>query len=761
MVKKQKTGKERLDKYYHLAKEQGFRARSAFKLIQLNKKFDFLNSARVCIDLCAAPGGWLQVAQKNMPVSSLIIGVDLVPIKPISNVITLVEDITTDKCRASLRKELKTWQADVVLHDGAPNMGQTWIGDAFTQSQLVLSSLKLASEFLRPGGTFVSKVFRSRDYNSLLWVFNQLFRKVSATKPSSSRNVSAEIFVVAQDFIAPARIDPRLFDIKHVFEEVDAPQPTDENSLLLGKQTKARAEGYADGKTLLFDTVSVDDFVTCKEPAEILARINQIKVTPEDEQRYGKFLDTDVRASMEDVRVLGKKELKGLLKFRNKAKKEVIEKEEKSARAQEEDGSGASDHDDEESELDVEDQLDNALRSAKEKEEQRLKKAAKKQREVKMKQKARLGGFTHDEIGAEFDEDYFKQDGLFSLKTLNAATANDDDSEDSDSSADSHPGDEDIDAALEKDLDRIYNEYTARKNKKKQALMEQERTQVEVSLPKGKLTEEDQWFDSELFKGVAAPASTKVAQQAAKRPRDDSDSDGSDDDDDESVSDSDSDSDSDSASDGENYRASYQESKAKAKETKEGFEEVPRELEDPEVKATVIAYAQKMLRKKQRMEMIDAAYNRYAFDDDLSTFPSWFADQEREAMRPIAPVTKAEILEAKRQLIELNARPIKKIAEAKARKQGRLAKKVEKIATKANSVLENEEVSSKEKARMLDNLYKQSAKASIEKRAKKMERMDGKLKKELRGEKRAAKAVKKGKGKPKAKRSKTRHRSRH
>ena len=343
MGKKQekKTAKGRLDKFYWLAKEQGYRSRAAFKLVQLNKKYNFLEKARCCIDLCAAPGGWLQVASKYMPANSLIVGVDLVPIKPIPRTITFAEDINSYKCRDQLRQIMKDWKADIVIHDGAPNVGTAWVQDAYAQSELTLQSLRLAVEFLTAGGTFVTKVFRSKDYNNLLWVFNQLFKKVEATKPSSSRNVSAEIFVVCQGYKAPARIDPKFLDPHHVFKELDPAALADADqqagvplslkgtsagnahaNVFEPKKIRRNREGYADGDYTLFHSLDAIDFIKGQDVIGMLGSYNEISFKTDESKKLLDLPDTtdEMRENCSDLKVLGKKDFRNLMNWRKEVR---------------------------------------------------------------------------------------------------------------------------------------------------------------------------------------------------------------------------------------------------------------------------------------------------------------------------------------------------------------------------------------------------------------------------------------------------------
>lgn len=270
--------------------------------------------------------------------------------------ITFASDITTPHCRNLIRNELKNWKADVILHDGAPNVGTAWIQDAFCQSELVLMSLRLAVEFLTKGGTFVTKVFRSVDYNNLIWVFNQLFGKVDATKPPSSRwaiqlvmrqgqdqlkyrNVSAEIFVVCRDFLSPEFIDPKLLDSKHVFKDLTASR-TETNVFQPSKHRRKR-DGYDAGDYTLFRTVSAATFVKGTDPVSVLGSANKINFETEEEKGYvfGASLGSqqtkvyrwqaldittqDIQINCNDLKVLGKGDFKALMKWRIALLKEV------------------------------------------------------------------------------------------------------------------------------------------------------------------------------------------------------------------------------------------------------------------------------------------------------------------------------------------------------------------------------------------------------------------------------------------------------
>ncbi|CAM9642649.1 unnamed protein product [Chrysoparadoxa australica] len=256
-----------------------------------------------------------------MPEGSIIIGVDILPIRPIRGVKTLVHDITTQECRVAIKKELQTWQADVVLCDGAPNVGTAFNKDAYEQNELALAALRVATQHLTKGGTFVTKVYRSQDYNSFVWALQQFFESYHAVKPASSRSQSAEIFLVGVGYLAPDSIDPRMLDPEFVFNQ-DFEEGMKKGVNIFHKKydqhNKRKRGGYSDdlGMTMT-RTATATTFVEAEDPVQLLTDTHVIKFGPGCEVYRSHAATTPLILTLcEDLRILGKGDFKSLLKWR-------------------------------------------------------------------------------------------------------------------------------------------------------------------------------------------------------------------------------------------------------------------------------------------------------------------------------------------------------------------------------------------------------------------------------------------------------------
>lgn len=440
-----------------------------------------------------ADQSWCQVAAEYMPAQSLIVGVDLSPIKPIPRAITFQSDITTDKCRATIRSHIKHWKADVVLHDGAPNVGAAWVQDAFSQAELVLESLRLATDFLGEGGTFVTKVFRSKDYNPLLWVFKQLFNSVEATKPPSSRNVSAEIFVVCRGFKAPKRIDPKFLDPKYVFAELTAPTPNYEAKVFNPEKKKRKREGYEEGDYTQHKELPVTEFINTTDPISILGGYNKLSFQqPPGGDLALSTLDRleetteEIRTCCEDLKILGKKEFRNLLRWRIKCREKfglVIKKKPTTEGEAEEVAEVAP--------MDEELQIQEDLIRMREAQTTKGKKERRKENEKKRKDiiRMQMNMTTPMEIGME-QLGMGGDDSTFTLRRVDRENARDavvnardlpaESGSENEYESETEESDEEEDR-LDRELDRMYEQYTGRMEDKDSKLRAKKtRKQYEV-----------------------------------------------------------------------------------------------------------------------------------------------------------------------------------------------------------------------------------------------------------------------------------------
>ena len=746
MGKQQKKhSKGRLDRYYYLAKEKGYRARSSFKIIQINEKYGhFLEKSKVVIDLCAAPGSWCQVASQLCPINSLIIGVDIVPIKPLPNVITFQSDITTEDCRSRLRGHMKTWKADTVLHDGAPNVGLGWVQDAFTQSQLTLQALKLAVENLTAGGTFVTKIFRSRDYNNLMWVFQQLFEKVEATKPPASRNVSAEIFVVCKGFKAPKKLDPRLLDPKEVFEELGGGNESKQNNeaKIFNPEkfsSQRQRQGYQEGDYTLFHTMPIMDFIKQDDPINQLGSLNKFDLpAPKDDDNDDhdhdhewkilsklKLCTPELLECIKDLKVLGRKEFKMILKFR--------------------------------------------------KQKQKAKRLKKNANELKQKEIIRnqMNMLTDMNIGIEAAQ--IGADSLFNLKTAEKTGQldklakgkkkmifNDEElAKDNEIHIDEEEiNDNDKDSAdeldeLENQLDDMYHQYQARKAERdanyraKQArgdadddeawngIEEEDNDDVESGKDYEMESESDD-DDDEHIRLIAEKKSNGSLSRTARNffasdsifnelsddvileeienktkgsngkmvesiqeqvANDNNENDDGDNDEEESDFEIVPNQKSDDDDDDESMNSDDDEVSTTTKSTTH-----QQKVDLATVEAMTLAH-QVALGQKNKYDLIDEGINRYSFRDK-DNLPDWFIDDEKKHSKLIKPITKEAAIAIKEKQKQLNARPIKKVLEAQGRKKLRALKRLEKIKKKSDLINEDSGKSERDKADEITKLMK-------------------------------------------------------
>jgi len=187
------------DPFVAEARRQGYRSRSAFKLVQLDDKVGFLKHGARVVDLGAAPGGWTQVAVERAGPKGLVIGIDITEIEEIAGAILITGDVRTEAALDQVRAALDG-AADVVLSDmAAPSTGHAKT-DHLRIMGLVETALDIAELVLAPDGVFVAKVLQGGTEASLLTRLKQGFDTVRHVKPPASRSDSAEMYVVATGF---------------------------------------------------------------------------------------------------------------------------------------------------------------------------------------------------------------------------------------------------------------------------------------------------------------------------------------------------------------------------------------------------------------------------------------------------------------------------------------------------------------------------------------------------------------------------------
>lgn len=188
------------DPYVKKANQEGYPSRAAYKLLEMQEKDRFITPGMNIVDLGAAPGGWSMVAKQLVGRKGQVFALDCLPMKPIEGVCFIQGDFNDADVLAELLTRIDELPIDVVMSDMAPNITGMNIIDQPRSIHLVELALESAKQILKPGGTFLAKVFQGPDIDKLIAEIKKQFRQVKIRKPKASRSKSREVYVLARGF---------------------------------------------------------------------------------------------------------------------------------------------------------------------------------------------------------------------------------------------------------------------------------------------------------------------------------------------------------------------------------------------------------------------------------------------------------------------------------------------------------------------------------------------------------------------------------
>lgn len=191
------------DPFVKKAQAAGFRARSAYKLIEIQNKFKFIKANMLVVDLGAAPGGWSEYAARLVKPHGKVYALDILPMAPLEGVEIIEGDFSKNEVVADFLQVVGKDKIDVVLSDMAPNMSGLTAVDQARSMNLVETALEFALKVLRPNGVFLTKIFQGEGFDAFLKLLRTTFKEVKVIKPEASRARSKEVYLFARELRSP------------------------------------------------------------------------------------------------------------------------------------------------------------------------------------------------------------------------------------------------------------------------------------------------------------------------------------------------------------------------------------------------------------------------------------------------------------------------------------------------------------------------------------------------------------------------------